>query len=384
MHETAVVMIVDDDPDNLKLLARILQKKSYRVLQAPDSPTALQAAAKDPPDLILLDIIMPGLDGFEVCRHFKTDVKLREIPIIFISVLDDTANKVKAFSQGGVDYISKPIQGDEVLARVGTHLEILSLQRQLRAQNENLEQMVVRRTRELAMANLRLKKLDHLKGDFLRMISHEIRTPVNGVLGIGELIIDLTPSTENSREYTEMFRESSKRLRNLIEDASMIGDMEYRVTKMDEPLVFAVLLDELKQIFPDVRITIEQDVAPEAVYCNGEKVLLTKALETVISLAACFSSDAHTIDLQGSLGEEHFNMRIELDALVITRKEAEVFFNMETTFRSLTPAEDLGLAPITAHRILTAFGGGLSLVKKEGHTGYLEVIIPVVSNPFIT
>ncbi len=100
MHETAVIMIVDDDADNLELLASILQKKSYRVLRASDGPTALQIAAKDPPDLILLDIIMPGLDGFEVCRQLKADAKLREIPVIFISALNDITDKVKAFSQG--------------------------------------------------------------------------------------------------------------------------------------------------------------------------------------------------------------------------------------------------------------------------------------------
>lgn len=374
-------MIVDDDPDTLSLLARILQNKNYRVMQYPDGTTALQAAAQDPPDLILLDVIMPGMDGFEVCQHLKADEKLREIPVIFISALDDTANKVKAFSQGGVDYLSKPFQGDEVLARVGTHLEILLLQRQLRAQNENLEKMVARRTRELAMANARLKKLDRLKGDFLRMISHEIRTPANGVLGIGELIIDLVPTTEGSREYTELFRESSTRLRNLIQDASMIGDMENLPTKNDAPLAFAVLLDEVKKKLADVRITIEQDVIPEAVYFQGEKALLKKAMETVISLAGCFSSDDNTIHLQGSLGEENFNLLINLDALNISREEAQAFFNIESTFRSLTPAEKLGLAPVVAHKILTAFGGGLRLVKGEGDAGHMEVKIPTAGPP---
>ena len=116
----------------------MLQSKGYRVLASPDGKTALNAAAKSLPDLILLDINMPEMNGFEVCERLKANELLKDIPILFISALTETTDKVKAFSVGGVDYISKPFQFEEVNARVETHLKIRALQRQLGAQNENL------------------------------------------------------------------------------------------------------------------------------------------------------------------------------------------------------------------------------------------------------
>ena len=120
--EKASVMIVDDTPANLELLAEMLHAQGYRVLQFPNGMTALHASVRVKPDLILLDIMMPEMDGFEVNRRLKVDEKLRDIPVIFISALDDTTNIVQALSQGGVDYITKPFNEEEVLARVRSHL----------------------------------------------------------------------------------------------------------------------------------------------------------------------------------------------------------------------------------------------------------------------
>jgi len=120
----ATVMVVDDTPENLELLNGMLRQKGYRVLTFPRGDLALKAAAKNPPDLILLDIMMPGMDGFEVCERLKADESLKRIPVIFISALSETMDKVKAFSVGGVDYVTKPFQFEEVMARVNVHLEL--------------------------------------------------------------------------------------------------------------------------------------------------------------------------------------------------------------------------------------------------------------------
>jgi CheY-like chemotaxis protein len=108
--EKATILVVDDTPANLKLLQEMLQSKGYRVLASPDGKTALNAATKSPPDLILLDINMPEMNGFEVCERLKANELLKAIPILFISALTETTDKMKAFSVGGVDYISKPFQ----------------------------------------------------------------------------------------------------------------------------------------------------------------------------------------------------------------------------------------------------------------------------------
>jgi len=134
------IMMVDDTPANLKLLQKMLQGKGYRVLAFPDGQKALNAAAKSPPNLILLDIKMPGLNGFEVCERLKADAALKDIPVIFISALAETTDKVKAFAVGGVDYVTKPFQFEEVNARVETHLRLRRQHLEIEEERRRLQQ----------------------------------------------------------------------------------------------------------------------------------------------------------------------------------------------------------------------------------------------------
>lgn len=145
----ANILIVDDTPANLRLLANMLSGQSYKVRPVPNGPLALKAADLDPPDLILLDINMPDMNGYDVCEHLKANERTKGIPIIFISALDEVGDKVKAFQVGGVDYVSKPFQVEEVLARVGNHLNLIALQKQLLTAKEELEQRVEERTQEV-------------------------------------------------------------------------------------------------------------------------------------------------------------------------------------------------------------------------------------------
>jgi len=137
---TGEILIVDDTPANLRLLSAILTEHGYRVRPARNGKLALMSAQAAPPDLFLLDIRMPDLNGYEVCEQLKADPRTRDIPVIFISALDRTEDKVKAFTYGGVDYITKPFQVEEVLARVQTHLAVYSLQRQLSTTNLQLQE----------------------------------------------------------------------------------------------------------------------------------------------------------------------------------------------------------------------------------------------------
>ena len=134
------ILIVDDTPANLRLLYGMLHEQGYKVRMAPSGRMALKSAQAFPPDMILLDIKMPNMNGYEVCTKLKADVRTREIPVIFISSLDQTEDKVKAFTFGGVDYITKPFRIEEVLARVKTHMAIYSLQQQLSAANIQLQE----------------------------------------------------------------------------------------------------------------------------------------------------------------------------------------------------------------------------------------------------
>jgi len=139
------IVIVDDTPDNLRLLTQLLNKQGYKTRPIPDGKLALTAIRKAPPDLILLDIMMPGMNGYEVCQKLKADERTQDIPIIFLSALNEAVDKVRAFSMGGVDYVTKPFQAEEVLARVRTHLTLQKIRHQLQEQNAQLQQEIRQR-----------------------------------------------------------------------------------------------------------------------------------------------------------------------------------------------------------------------------------------------
>jgi PleD family two-component response regulator len=159
------ILIIDDTPDNLRLLSQMLTKCGYKVRAVLSGAYALAAVQAAPPDLILLDIMMPQMDGYEVCRHLKTNEQTQDIPVLFISALDQTENKLKAFTAGGVDYITKPFQTTEVLARVNTHLSLRHLHRQLQAANSELARQLTEieaRNEELQTALNTIKTLSGL------------------------------------------------------------------------------------------------------------------------------------------------------------------------------------------------------------------------------
>jgi putative two-component system response regulator len=144
------ILVVDDGPDNLRVLGELLRGEGYVARPYSDGAAALEAAAATPPDLILLDIMMPTMDGFEVCRRLKEDARLRDIPVIFLSAMDDVADKVRAFSVGAVDYVAKPFHFLEVRMRVENHLRLRRLQIELEARNRRLVDLVSEQVREIS------------------------------------------------------------------------------------------------------------------------------------------------------------------------------------------------------------------------------------------
>jgi sigma-B regulation protein RsbU (phosphoserine phosphatase) len=190
------ILIVDDTPANLRLLSKMLAEQGYRVRPVPDGPLALAATRAEPPDLILLDIRMPEMNGYEVCEHLKADAQTRDIPIIFISALDATQDKVRAFTVGGVDYVTKPFQFEEVLARVETHLALRKLQKQLQDANRKM-------ARELALAG-------EVQASFLpRELPH--------IPGL-QLSVTLKPARETSGDFYDVNLLPNGRLGILVAD----------------------------------------------------------------------------------------------------------------------------------------------------------------------
>ena len=187
----ANLLIVDDTPANLQVLSGMLKQRGHKVRPAPNGKLALIAAQGDPPDLVLLDITMPEMNGYEVCECLKANEKLKEIPVIFISALNETLDKVRAFSAGGVDYITKPFQFEEVEARVNTHLEI---RRQKRLLQENY---------------FNLQKLESLRDSLTHMVVHDMRSPLMAINGFIDLLAVDKASTIS--QVGQVFLENTKR-----------------------------------------------------------------------------------------------------------------------------------------------------------------------------
>lgn len=196
MNKNYTVLIIDDKKENLKYLNEILKDENYEIKASIDAKFAIESSKLNPPHLILLDIKMPELNGFEVCKILKEDENLKDIPIIFISALDDVDSKVKAFSEGGVDYITKPFEPKEIKARVKTQLQIHK-------------------------SKITIAKLLEQQDLFVKKIMHEMNTPVS----IISLNTELIEQKYGMLKEIEAIRASSKTL------SSIYGDLSYKVKK---------------------------------------------------------------------------------------------------------------------------------------------------------
>jgi len=246
-------MIVDDTPENLKLLDGMLRERGYQVRAFPRGELALNAASKNPPDLILLDIMMPGMDGYEVCEALKADPKLADIPVIFISALNETMDKVKAFAVGGVDYITKPFQFEEVEARVRTHLE---LQRQ---------------KRELQQSYDKLRELERLRDSLVHMIIHDLRSPLSGISGYLQLL-ESEALSERAARYVAQATNSTAALMEIVNSLLDVNKLESSEMKLD---LGPCELDGL----------IRQAVAKLEALRGGRQVVIDPSAQPVVILA---------------------------------------------------------------------------------------------------
>ena len=363
------VMIVDDNPANLRLLEEMLRRQGHEVHSFPRGRLALAEAERNPPDLILLDINMPEMNGYEVCERLKSMPKLAAIPVIFLSALNETEDKLKAFHSGAADYISKPFQFEEVHARVETHLKLHELQQALQRQNEHLEETVAARTRELADAHRRLTIVDRSKGDFLKLISHEFRTPLNGVLGIGQLAIGQMPSTEFNGELKQAFEKSRRRILAILDDSLLLTEIDVSGDHFQSgPVSLYALLS--RAVESTTEFASSRQVAltlppPNQDVIAGDENLLVRALRALLETAVKFSGNGETVRLSSEIHGDSLRVTIESRGKTIPPAAMPIFFELLSIAESSTPGGDLGLGPAVAHRILALFGASVTAENRD-------------------
>lgn len=210
------ILVIDDTPANLSLLESMLREQGYEVRPFPNGRQALRSIENDPPDLILLDINMPEMNGFDVCRELKSREETRHIPVLFISALQNMQDKVLALDLGGVDYITKPFQLEEVLARVRTHLKIRKLQEDLRVQNGQLQTSLQQ-----------LRQLEQFRDNLIQMIVHDLRSPLTGMLGYLELLkIEDEGLSGRQLNCVSHIETNTQKLIRLINDLLDVGRLE--------------------------------------------------------------------------------------------------------------------------------------------------------------
>lgn len=237
----ATLLIVDDQPSNLDVLFHVLDEAGYEVLVAKNGRRALETLKYRKPDLILLDIMMPEMDGFEACKRIKSQPELTSIPIIFMSALSDVTDKLKGFDHGGADYITKPIQHQELLARIETHLKLHRLQQELIASNRQLEV-------------------------FSHTVAHDLKNPLNVVLVYAETLYEDYPvgSTldEAAHQRLAKITRSSRQMFGLIEDLLLLAaSSEQSAVKLEmvdlRPLVQRLLENQLYDLIRSTQAQIE-------------------------------------------------------------------------------------------------------------------------------
>jgi CheY-like chemotaxis protein len=365
----AKVMIVEDTEANIDILVETLSEH-YELSVALNGEDALKLLNGYKPDLILLDVMMPLIDGYEVCRRVKADPALRDIPVIFLTALSDNSNEARGLELGAVDYIIKPFNPALVKSRVANNVT-------LKLYRDNLEDLVRERTLELEQANTKLATLDKVKSNFLRVISHEMRTPANGLLGLGELLFDLSPDTEEKRELWRLFDQSRSRLMRLLDNAMLLNTLESCKTDVDTDIVpVNTIINKLNGCgIPLEIVTPLDELSGTAI--AGNKELMEDAVVMLLELAKAFCPGDKPVTLSVLNAKEKILLRFELPRINIAPGTEPDFFDISSTSRSGSSAEPLGLVPVVASKILSIYGGDVKILPGTERKGILEVVLPL-------
>lgn len=314
------VLAVDDNHENIKVIGSILRKANYQVGFAFNGKQALDLLKESTDyDLILLDVNMPVMNGYETCRQIRKREGFGDIPVIFLTALNEVDNIVKGFEVGGQDYVGKPFNGLELLARVKTHIELKTSREELKKLNTGLESLVEERTSalqqandDLEAANRELELLDEAKADFLGIISHEINTPLNGIVGFTNILKEKLKHAE-FYEMIDFLDMSAKRLEKFAKFSLLITELRtnrkiLRYADCQMPDMLDVIAQRFRFMMEEKRIRVAINSTVESVWADQN--LLEKSIECVLDNAIRYSPAGGDILLNAYVEEAWFVIEI--------------------------------------------------------------------------
>ena len=354
--EVSVILVVDDTPANLEVLFELLDEKGFEVLTATNGESGIKRAKHAQPDLILLDVMMPDIDGFETCLRLKAHEKTRNIPIIFMTALTKTDNKVKGLELGAVDYITKPIQAQEVMARIRTHLTIQQLQNDVQAKN-----------RDLTAALERERELNALKSRFISMASHELRTPLTTMNVSADLLqrYGHRMSDEKKDEELGLIKKTIKRMTGLLDEVLMAskaeaGRFEYHPALIDVKEFCQRIVDQFKAMSVETH-TIVFSCQGNTFQASVDAQLLEHILSNLLSNAIKYSPAGGIVSVEFESHPESMTFRIKDEGIGISEADQQHLFDAFHRGENVGDIKGTGL--------------GMSIVKQfvELHGGTIHV-----------
>jgi len=363
------ILIVDDLAENIEILGTVLRKNNYKVAVAMNGKEAISIAKSVKPDLILLDISMPGMDGLAVCKLLKEESSTDSIPVVFVTAKTESEDIIAGFSTGAVDYITKPYKSAELLMRIKTHLTITRLQKELQKTNARLEQKVIERTLELQTAKEKAETSDKLKSEFLSQISHEIRTPLNAVISSATLIE--SEMQDNIDEYLKPIFQSLKkgtfriiRTVDMILNMALIHTHSYELKKEKLDIAELLLITSLKyrSAAKEKGLSFLFNSSLKEAYIHGDYHAVTEIFEHLLDNAINYTKKGF-VKVDSTETDDEYAVSVEDSGMGIS----EDFLSSLFTYFS---QEDTGYT-----RKFDGNGLGLALTKKycEMHNASISV-----------
>ena len=361
--ERPLLLVVDDDPVNVDLLCDLLDSLDFRAVGARGGEEAIALARQLGPDLILLDVMMPGMNGYEACRRLKADAATAGIPVVFVTALSDTEDKVQAIEAGGDDFLTKPFSRPVLLARIRSLLR-------LKAAGDELER-----------SYRRLRELERLKDDLVRMVVHDLKSPLSAMLGTLEMAVDgdLGPLAPRQRELLDDARLRGADVLELIDNLLDVTRLEESAVRLDlRPVDVRRLLGQVAREWT-VRAeqrgaTVEVDAVPEAVVAADE-ALLRRMLGNLVGNALRHAGRGVHVRLSAAPSAEGLDLVVADDGVGIEpERQAELLKPVDPEPQVRTASGGLGLT--FCKLAAQAHGGTLRLTSRAGEGSTFAVRLP--------